>query len=147
MRLIPSMALFLLAVYFVGCSESGNQASESMTVQTTSSQYHATDTVHFTILNSRTVTVEVSACNGNLTSWIQKLESNIWVEKDSLNYGPCLALFGPVTLEPGKSWTGIIPLARLAVPQDGQRRIRLMYIYSGSNGTQNAYSNTFNVSN
>lgn len=147
MRLVTVALIPLAGVLILSCSDTGNQAAGFLSVRTTYGKYLGTDTLHFTVTNSGAMECRLASCNARLMYFVQVAKNGIWKERDSVNVGPCLALYGPIILTPGESVSEDRVLSDLKTSSAGQRRIRVQYSFSGSDGMQDSYSNTFSVGN
>ena len=147
MRILSIVLLSYTALFVSSCSDSANEASNGLIVQTNSLRYRITDTIRFNVVNSGPSQCQLTSCNATLTYWLQILDQDAWKDRDSINIGPCLAIYGPITLTPGQTFSEKFALATLRAGPTGECRIRTQYMVPGQRILQSLCSNSFELTN
>ncbi len=129
------------------CSDAFEQSTDGLSIETTSQRYRAVDTVQFIVLNSGDREGKLISCNARLTFFLQRLGDNDWHDRDSINIGPCVALYGPIAISPGQTISGSFAVASLQSIAFGEYRMRIQYMLSGEPNWRELYSNSFQITN
>ncbi len=129
------------------CSDAFEQSANGLSIQTTSQRYRAVDTVQFIVLNSGDREGKLACWFARLSFFLQRLDDNMWRDHDSINIGPCLALYGPIAIAPGQTISGSLAVASLQSISVGDYRIRIQYMVSGEPTWKELYSNSFQITN
>jgi hypothetical protein len=141
-------ALFSCIVTLVtlaSCTDLGDQPFDGLAIQTSAARYRTSDTLRVTVTNKGGSACLVASCNATLTYYIEILDQGTWKDRDSINIGPCLALYGPIVLTPGATCSATLPLARRLPNPTGKCRIRSEYQGPGQNVWQRFYSKVFEL--
>lgn len=138
----PQFFLIIFILFIYNCSEDPNENNQKLKVQTNKLSYQSNDSISFTINNSNSSTAHLASCCTRLAFYIDKNESENWIEHSSFGL-PCLAQCPGIdlTISYMENLTDSFSLNEI-----GTYRIRIPYSFNSNDIFENELiSNSFTV--
>jgi len=133
---------FLMFLLIISCSEDPEEGSQNLTAKTDKTNYINSETIHFSINNSNSITAHLASCCSSVAFYVDEKENGAWIEYS--NYGlPCESLCPGIDLK--INFMEILTDS-LHFIETGTFRIRIPYTFNQEeNWTGEILSNSFTI--